>query len=65
MHPGPLGLDELGSDNDGEVSIKSLKEDDQINVDNPNHDEPPPVGGLDVLLVVTPIVGNKTLLIAM
>lgn len=59
MCSGPLGLDELGNDSDGEVASQPLEEDDQMDTDNPIHDGPPPTRGLDVLIVITPIPGNK------
>lgn len=51
FHLGPLGLDELDS-NDGEVSQDS-NEKDHMDMDNPIHDGPPSIGGFDVLVVIT------------
>lgn len=39
MHLGPLGLDELNHEGDGGESSSSSEED-QMNVDNPIHDDP-------------------------
>lgn len=42
IHLGPLGLDELGRDNDGEVVSQPSKEDDQMDMVNPIHNGPSP-----------------------
>jgi len=52
MHLGPLGLDELEGNDDGESS-KPSKEENQMDFDNPIHDEHLPIGGLEVLVVVS------------
>lgn len=62
MHLGPLGLDALDSRSDDVLSLPS-KEDDHMHVDNPIHDDPPPVGGLEVVEVVSPLYVRRILLI--
>lgn len=59
MHPCPLVLDEFDSGSDDEAS-QPLEEEDLMNVDNLIHDGPSPLGGLEVLAIVTPIPCKKT-----
>lgn len=59
MHRSPLGLDEVKSGNDGEAMIQPSKKENKIHVDNPIHDGPPPIRGVEVLAVVSPTPSKK------
>lgn len=54
----PLGMDESDNDDGGELSSQPSKEDDHMDVHNPIHDVPSPIGGLDVLAATTYMLVN-------
>jgi len=58
MCPGSLGLNESNSRSDGAMSLPS-EEDDHMNVDNPIHDGPPLIGGLEVVAIILPAPSKK------